>query len=234
MVRSKPRSRRRPAGDGHQPAGPAGRVGALAGPGGGTQWPCLAVAVALGAAAVLVGLTITVLTGPRPGPAPGPPAATRRLKQQLQADSAAALGSCESRFGKRLADGLPELEPRTRELVQHLKGWQESHGPVKVYGQPVDADQLAEIFERDGLAVRARDSLCKALEAYVKQVKSPTPDSRRRLDFQVELCYTVIFQATECASNLPSDDSRHVTSWQRRMLAGQAGLKIKAFGTNSE
>ena len=80
-----------------------------------------------------------------------------------------------------------------------------------------------------GLATR----LCKALEAYVKQVKSPTPSARRGLDAQLEVCYGHV-QASKCASTCPSDNPRHVTSWQRRMLAGQAGLKIKAFETNSE
>lgn len=165
-----------------------------------------------------------------------------RLKQQLKADSASILAGCGSNFDKRLADGRLQLEPRTEELVRVLEGWEERQGASKLLlgmqkqeqSQPVNAYAFRELFERDGLAVRRRDSLCKALEAYARESKSPSPETRIRHDAEVELCYNLIFEASECAHSLPDSDPRHVTSWQRRMLAGQAGLKIKSLGTHSE
>eukprot|EP01052_Picozoa_sp_SAG31_P022812 SAG31_NODE_1836_length_7126_cov_8.436175_2_plen_457_part_00 len=156
--------------------------------------------------------------------------ATGRLKQRLEADSASILGTCQS-FGKM---SVGELEPRTHQLVMKMKELEQRKGPSKLLrvlrqqGQsqlPVEADGFRDLFERDGLAVRARDMLCKALEAYVGQTRSP----------EVELCYRVNYEAAQCAHYaLPQNDPRHVTDWQRRMLSGEAGLKIKSFGTNSE
>lgn len=167
---------------------------------------------------------------------------TSRLKQQLKADSASILAGCGSNFAKRLADGRLELEPRTEEVVRVLGGWEERHGPSKLLigmrqqdqAQPVNADGFRKLFEQDGLAVRRRDSLCKALETYTREMITPSPETRIRFDAEVELCYNLVFETSECAHSLPDKDPRHVTSWQRRMLAGQAGLKIKSLGTHSE
>ena len=116
-----------------------------------------------------------------------------RLDAELAADAAAQLGSCKSDFGRK-AGGQFVIETRTQELLHAMREWERASGPSPVLkaiqqwertqpggqsSQPTTADEFEAVFSRDGLAVRARDSLCQALDEYITKTRSaPSPETR--------------------------------------------------------